>query len=435
MLDINFIRENTEQVKKTVADKKVKFNVDELLKTDNLRRDALSKVEALRREKNEAAHKRDIEKGKSIKEQLNKLEKSLEICQEAYKKLMYEVPNVPLSDVPDGDESNNKLLRKNKEPSKLTFKPKDHIELGEKLEIIDIQKAAQVSGSRFAYLKGEGALLELALVYYVMEILVKKGFIPVIPPALIKQEVTEKLGYWNGGGNENYYLVHDFEVGGPKQGEPLLLYLIGTGEHALVPLHNEEILEEKELPKKYAAFSSCFRREAGSYGKDTHGILRVHQFDKVEMVEFVKPEDDEKERREMLSIAETIMDSLGLPYRVVQLAKGDLSFPSAETVDIETWIPSQERYRETHSISTTTNFQARRFNIKYKMLQPSSLGLMGVGGGSRMEFVHILNGTAIAIGRAIIAILENYQQEDGTVLIPEVLQKYTGFSRISPKSK
>ena len=330
--------------------------------------------------------------------------------------MLYRVPNPPLEDVPVGDETHNKVLKIVGELPKFKFTPKDHVEIGEDLGIIDIPRAAKVSGTRFAYLKGDGVLLELALVNYAFRKLSQKGFVPVLPPAMIKQEITEGLGYWQAGGNENYYLVRNADVYADEEG--LGLYLIGTGEHSVVPMHKDEVFEASDLPKKYAAFSPCFRLEAGSYGKDTHGILRVHQFDKVEMVAFVKGEDDEKVRGEMLTLVEEIMGDLKLPYQVVKLASGDLSFPAAQTTDIETWIPSQEKYRETHSISTTTDFQAKRLNIKYAQ-------------GANKDFVHILNGTAIALGRTIIAILENYQQEDGSVAVPEVLREYLSKDVIS----
>ncbi|MEK7616977.1 MAG: serine--tRNA ligase [Patescibacteria group bacterium] len=426
MLDINFIRENLEKVKKAVKDKKLEVDLDKLLKLDGERRKLTTDVDELRAKKNEAAKKKDIEAGKKIKSELNELEKKLHEVEKQWQDLMYQIPNVPVEGVPEGDASNNKILRKEGEPTKFEFTPKDHVELGEILDIIDIPRAAKVSGTRFGYLKNEGVLLEFALVQLAIETLRKEKFIPIIPPALLKKEITDGLGYWHGKiddehtANENYYYL-------PTDN----LYLIGTGEHVIVSMHSDEVLDEKELPKKYVAFSPCFRREAGSYGQDTKGIFRVHQFDKVEMVAFVKPEDDETERGKMLSIAEDLMKRLGLPYQVVQLASGDLSFPGAETKDIETWIPSQGKFRETHSISTTTDFQARRLNIKYEIPPVFSNG--SIASQPLKGYVHILNGTCFAIGRMIIAILENFQREDGSVKIPEVLQKYTGFSEITPK--
>lgn len=353
------------------------------------------------------------------------------------------IPNVLMQDVPIGNETRNRILRAEGNKPQFDFTPRDHVEIGELLDIIDIERATKVSGTRFGYLKNEGVLLEFALVQLAMKNLVSKSFTPIIPPALIKQEITQGLGYWQGEGNENYYLVSDFELEGPEKGQPLPLYLVGTGEHSVVPMHKDEVINEKDLPKKYVAFSPCFRREAGSYGKDVRGILRVHQFDKVEMVAFVRPGDDEMERRKLLELSEGLMQALELPYQVVQLASGDLGFPSAETIDIETWIPSQSQYRETHSISTTTDFQARRLNIRYEDIEKASARSTTKPEKSREEvaevltpvrkYVHILNGTAFAIGRTIIAILENFQEEDGSVKIPEVLQKYTGFSEIKPR--
>lgn len=421
MLDINYIRENLDKVKKGITARGLDAKLaDQLLEQYDSWTEKLRIYDQLRHKRNEIAKEgKYSEEGKELKQKLPEAEKANFAAWKLYEELAIQMPNVPLEGVPVGDGANNKVL---KEGILIKLdKPKDHVELGELLNILDISRAAKVSGARFAFLKNEGALLEIALVQFALENLVKEGFTPIIPPVLIKKELTEKLGYWHAGGNENYYLVNDYHIEGEQKGSENPLYLVGTGEHVIVPMHMDEVFEERDLPKKYAAFSPCFRREAGSYGKDTRGILRVHQFDKIEMVQFVKPEDDEKERRRMLEIVEGMMKLLGLPYQVVKLAAGDLSLPAAETIDIETWIPSQGKYRETHSISTTTDFQARRLNIKYRNKD------------GKVEFVHILNGTAFAIGRTIIALLENFQQEDGSVKLPEVLQKYTGFSKIEPK--
>ncbi len=427
MLDINYIKENLEKVKKSIQDRKADVDLEKLLSLDTQRRDLIQRVDELRSKKNEAAKNKDIDTGIKINSELDGLEKELKKKEKEWKELMFQVPNVPLDEVPEGDASKFDIIHKGGEVIKFNFSPRDHVELGAMLDIIDLPKGAKVAGARFAYLKNEGVLLELALVQYAINRLIKSNFIPVIPPTLIKKEITDKLGYWHGRvdeehtANENYYLVSDEEEGisGTKKANPL--YLIGTGEHAIVPMHADEIFAEEDLPKKYVAFSPCYRREVGKGGQDVRGILRVHQFDKVEMVAFVKPEDDERIRKEMRGIVEEIMKDLGLPYQVKKLPSEDISFPAAETIDIETWIPSQNIYRETHSISTTTDFQARRLKTRFKEKDGS------------IKFVHILNGTAIAIGRTIIAILENFQQEDGSVKIPEVLHKYTGFSEIKPK--
>ena len=420
MLDIKFIRENPEKVKEGAKNKNIDVDVDEILRLDEEYRTLSQVLQELYAQRNRAAKERDVEGGREIKAEVGSQESKLKEIEEKLNALLWSIPNLPLDDVPIGDASNFELIKKSGSVKTHTFKTRDHLELGEMLDIIDVERAGKVSGTRFAYLKNEGVLLELALVQFAMETLIKEGFSPVIPPSLIKFDITQKLGYWNAGNHNNYYLVSDYEEleGGKEQDNPL--YLIGTGEHAIVPMHKDETLLSKDLPIKYAAFSPCYRREAGSYGRDTRGILRVHQFDKVEMVELVKSEDDETERKKMLSLAENLMKALELPYQVVKLASGDLAFPSAETIDIETWIPSQNKYRETHSISTTTDFQARRLNIKYQE-------------GSDKKFVYVLNGTAFAIGRTLIAILENYQEEDGSVVVPEVLRNYVNLDKIKPK--
>ncbi|MBI2031376.1 MAG: serine--tRNA ligase [Candidatus Levybacteria bacterium] len=420
MLDIKFIRENGETVQKGIRNKGSDVDIKHILETDSKQKELSLSVQKLREERNVAAREKNIEKGKKIKEKLEKEEHELRSLEDRIKELLLKIPNLPLKDVPIGDESRNEVIKKVGEIKKFDFEPRDHLTLGESLDIIDVTKAAKVSGSRFGYLKNEAVLLEFGLVQFVMEKLRDEGFIPLIPPVLIKREITEGLGYWQQGGNENYYFVRDYELSENEQVKSLDLYLAGTGEHSVVPMHKDEIFSEKDLPKRYVIFSSCFRREAGTYGKDTRGIFRVHQFDKIEMVSFVKPEDDRKEREKLQALVESMMQDLGLSYQLVRLATGDLSFPSAETIDVETWIPSQKRYRETHSISTTTDFQARRLNIK-------------VQDKSEKKFVHILNGTAFAIGRTIIAILENYQEKDGSVMVPKILQKYIGKTVIKPK--
>ncbi len=429
MLDIKFIRDNQDKVREAIKNKNGNIeNLDNILSLDDTRRKLIIEVEAFRSRRNEIANKlkngKDddmIEESKKLKEQLVMKETELAAVEKQWTIVLMAIPNLPLSEVPVGsDETANKVLRQIGKPTKFSFKPKDHLELGEALDIIDVQRATKVSGARFAYLKNEGVLLEFALVQFAMNRLMKKDFHPVLPPALIKKEITQGLGYWQAGGNENYYLVEDFQENQKNGEEGNQLYLIGTAEHSLVPMHMDEVLPLNDLPKKYVGFSPAFRREAGSYGRDTRGILRVHQFEKVEMVALTTPEQDETVRREMLETVESMLQELELPYQVMALATGDISFPAAETIDIETWIPSQEKYRETHSISTTTDFQARRLNIKYQAQD-------------ERKYVHILNGTAFAIGRMIIAIMENNQQADGSIVIPKVLVPFTGFDVIKKK--
>jgi len=318
---------------------------------------------------------------------------------------MIQIPNLPLKDVPVGkSEEDNKVVRKY---GKAKPGANSYLELSEKLDIIDIKRAAKVSGARFGYLKKGLALLEFGLVQLALDILTKQGFIPVIPPVLIKPKMMQAMGYLEQGGDDEVYHVSKDD-----------LYLIGTAEQSIGPMHAGEIFNEKDLPKRYAAFSSCFRREAGSYGKDTKGILRVHQFDKLEMFSFCRPEDSVSEHKFFLSLEEKLMKTLKLPYRVVQLCTGDLSFVSASTYDIETWMPGQETYRETHSASNCTDFQSRRLDIRYRS-------------GQDTNFVHTINGTAFAIGRTLIAIIENYQQKDGSIKVPLALKKYVNIDRIS----
>jgi seryl-tRNA synthetase len=277
------------------------------------------------------------------------------------------------------------------------------------LDIIDVKRAGKVSGARFGYLKGDLALMEFGLIQLAMDITRKEGFIPVVPPAMIKPEMMKAMGYVERGGDEIYYFDKDN------------LYLTGTSEQSVGPLHADEVFEEKDLPKKYVAFSTCFRREAGSYGKDTKGILRVHQFDKVEMFIFCKPDDSAKGHELILSMEEKLMQELEIPYRVIDICTGDLGDPAAKKYDIEAWMPGQNEYRETHSTSNCTDFQARRLNIRYKETRNKK---------QETKLVHTLNGTAFAIGRTLIAIIENYQQKDGTIKVPKALQKYMGIKKI-----
>ena len=421
MLDIKFIRENPSLVQKAAKNKGVDINIDHLLQIDRKLQELHQQVQKLQEERNALTKEikgkptpEQIEKGKQVRDKLTKEENAYRSVKEELDIALMQIPNPAKSDVRVGkDESENQVIRKHLEPTKFSFTPKDHLELGEILDIIDVKTAAKVSGSRFAYLKNEAVLLEFALVQFALETLIKENFTPVIPPALIKKDITEGLGYWQAGGHEDYFWVNS---GKKDEG----FYLIGTAEHSLVPMHKDDVLDNKKLPIRYVGFSPAFRREAGSYGKDTKGILRVHQFDKIEMVSFVKKGEDDKELEYLLSLEEKLFQELDIPYQVVEMCTGDLGFPAAKKFDIEAWIPSQNKYREVTSVSTVTDFQSRRFNIKYQ-------------DNEQKVYVNILNGTAFAIGRAIIAILENYQQKDGSILIPKVLQKYMGKEKIVPQ--
>ncbi len=401
------IRENSDFYKEGISKKNSNIQIiDEILTLDKEYRANLGEIEFLRAQINELSKnvkfsQDHLEQAKATKKRIKELEAELAPIEERLDKLLYQIPNIPLDDVFLGkDETENKVLREIGKRPNFKFLPKDYFDLVED-KWIDTKRAAKVSGTRFGYLKNEAIFLEYALVRWVMEILKEKGFIPVVPPAFISSKAMKGMGYIDSEKdlNERYYFPQDD------------LFLIGTAEQAIGPMHMDEILEEKDLPLRYIAFSPCFRREAGSYGKDTKGIWRVHYFEKLEMFIFCAPEQSEKEHQLILAIEEELMQQLKLPYRVVQLCTGDLSNPSAKSFDIEAWLPGQNRYGETHSCSNCTDFQSRRLNIRFR-------------NKNELQFVHTLNGTAFAIGRILAAIIENYQQEDGSIEIPEILKKY-----------
>ena len=419
MLDIKFIRQNPDKVKEGCKAKQVKVDIDGLLEADKRRREVLQALEDMRAQKNkankeiqEARNKKEkdkiILKMRELDRNSDRLTKTLKELEEKFNNLMLQIPNLPQEDVPVGkDDRESVVLKEIGEKPEFKFKFKDYLTLAENLDLIDVKRAAKTSGSRFGFLKNEAVLLEFALINLAFDTLKKENFHPVIPPVMLKTEMARGTGYFEATDiNEAYFIQKDN------------LFLIGTSEQSLLAMHADEVLEEKELPKKYLGFSTCFRREAGSYGKDTKGILRVHQFDKVEMFCLSKPEDSKKEYNLFLEREERLMQFLKIPYRVVQMCSGDLGFPAASKYDIETWLPSENRYRETHSTSNCTDFQARRLNIRYRAKN------------GQLNFVHTINGTAFAVGRTLIAIIENYQQKDGSILVPEVLQKYTGFKEI-----
>ncbi|MEK7061720.1 MAG: serine--tRNA ligase [Patescibacteria group bacterium] len=409
MLDINFIRQNPDKVKEACENKQVKVDVDKLLELDKKKRGLMTEIETLRAEQNKISREGKennvlITQAKEIKEKIKELEPELKNTEEEIYNLMLRVPNIPFDDVPVGkDDSENIVLRKVGKITEFKFLPKDYLEIGEKLNIIDVERSAKVSGARFCYLKGKLVLMEFAIVKLVFDLLIKKGFNPVMPPVMLKEEMARGTGYFEASDKEQAYFL-------PQDN----MFLVGTSEQSLVAMHAREVFEEKDLPKRYIGFSTCFRREAGSYGKDTKGILRVHQFDKLEMVVFCKPDDSIKEHKLLLSLQEELMKALKLPYQVISICSGDMGRPAAAQYDIETWIPSEKKYRETHSSSNCTDYQARNLDIRYK----DKTG--------KLNFVHTLNGTAFAIGRILITIIENYQQKDGSIKVPVVLQKYMG---------
>ncbi len=410
------------KIEKSVRARGLHINVKDILQVYKKYNEVKQQYDEIRRRKHELQElvskegfSEEIrELGKKISDQESLIWLDLIKIETNLRSKALEIPNIILPDVKEGkDETENQVIKTVGEVRHFNFPVRNHVEIGESLDLIDLKHARKISGSRFAYLKNEAALLEIALIKLAIDVLVKEGFSVVIPPTLIKKEITDLLGYWQHGGNEDYYFLYD-----PIEDQRL--YLVGTAEHALIPMLKDETITTNSLPLRYVAFSSSFRREAGSYGKDTKGIFRVHQFDKVEMVSITMPEDSDREHEYLLSLQERLFQLLEIPYQVVKMCSGDLGLPAARKYDIEAWIPGEGKYREVTSTSTTTDFQSRRLNIKYKDRED-------------VGYVHMLNGTAFAIGRTIIAILENFQEEDGTVKIPEVLQKYTGFAKISPK--
>ncbi|MDD2822908.1 MAG: serine--tRNA ligase [Candidatus Daviesbacteria bacterium] len=411
MLDINLIRENSEKVKKGIANKGCpEVLVDKVLDLDKQRRELIQKVDELRADSNKAASERDIEKGRQLKEELQKIDPELEKIKAEFEEVLMQLPNLPADNTPIGkNESENKVMRQVGTPAKFNFEPKDHFTLGQNLKIIDFESGAKVTGSQFYFLYNEGVMLELALIQYAMSLLSKEGFIPVITPDLAKSRFYLGTGYAPKGDEAQTYTINDEDLG-----------LIATAEVTLAGKHADEIFAEDQLPIKYIGYSHCFRKEAGAYGKYSKGLYRVHQFTKAEMFIYCTPETSVKMHEYLLSLEEKIYQELGIPYQVLEMCTGDLGAMAASKFDIEAWMPGRQEYGEVTSTSNCTDYQARNLNIKFKH-------------EGKTEFVHMINGTAIATSRCIIAILENFQQEDGSVLIPEVLQKYTGFDRIIPK--
>ncbi len=415
MLDVNFIRENPDAVKEGVEKKKIdKKLVDKFLQLDTTWRGKVKAIDELKAEQNALSkelakeQKEDlISRAQLLKQRISELEAECVAAETKRKELLNRLPNIPFTDVPVGkDETENKVLREVGERPKFDFTPKDYLSLGEELGIINVKKASEVSGSRFGYLVGDMALLELAIVRLAFDLLTKEGFTPILPPVMIKPDVYAGMGRLAADQKEERYYF-------PKDE----LYLIGSAEHTMGPYHLNETFEEQNLPRRYVGFSTCFRREAGSYGKDTKGIFRVHQFDKVEMYSFVHPEQSGEEHLFLLSLQEKLMQALGIPYRVVEICTGDMGWTDARQFDIEAWFPSEERYRETHSCSNTTDFQSRGINVKYKTKE------------GKKEFVHTLNATAFS-QRPLLSLLENYQTNEGTIKIPEVIQKFVGKKEI-----
>ena len=418
MIDIKVLRESPDLVRASQSARGEDVTlVDRVIAADEIRRSAIVEFEALKAEQNSlsksvGAAKGDekaalLEKAKALSDAVKTAEGKKNTTEAEYKNIAMSLSNIVDKAAPVGGEADFKVLEEVGRPREFNFTPKDHVELGKILGAIDVERAAKVSGARFYYLTGVGALLELALVNYAITSASKAGFIPVIPPVLVKPAAMEGTGFL-GQAAENVFHLKDEDF-----------YLVGTSEVALAALHMDEILDAKTLPIRYAGYSPCFRKEAGSYGKDTRGIIRVHQFDKVEMFSYCSMQDAEAEHQRLLNWEKDFLNAMEIPYRVIDVATGDLGSSANRKFDCEAWIPTQNAYREVTSTSNCSDFQARRLNIRIKT-------------ESATTPVATLNGTLVAIPRMIVAILENHQQSDGSVVIPKALQGLLGMERFTP---
>ncbi|OGE32108.1 serine--tRNA ligase [Candidatus Daviesbacteria bacterium RIFCSPHIGHO2_01_FULL_44_29] len=421
MLDINFIRDNKEIIKKAITDKGIDLDLENLLEIDQARRDLILKVEELRRKRNAAAQLRDIEKGKAIKQELGTLEKELAEIENRFKEMMLFIPNIPSLDSPIGPDSlSNVEIKKWGENPQFSFTPKDHVELSKALGIVDFEAGVKVSGFRGYFLKGQGALLHLAVLNYALGKIVKAGFTPMIPPTLVSERVLIGSGHFPFGKEGIYQIANPGKI---ETGEEIKnpVFLVGTSEPSLLGYFADRTLSEAELPIKVAGISSCYRSEVGDYGRDTKGLYRVHEFAKVEQVVICRNDLAESEKLfgEIQQISEGILQELGIPYHVIVTSTGDMGAGKYQMNDIEAWMPGRGSYGETHSNSNLTDWQARRLNLKFK------------DKAGETHLCYTLNNTVIASPRVLIAILENFQQEDGSVIIPEALRPYTGFDKIS----
>jgi len=424
MLDLKRIRNNSNEIKKALSNRGEKFDIniiDEVLKLDEERRNVLSKVEVLKNKKNQVSPKipklkkegKDVsnivDEMKNLSDEIKGFDATLSQIDEKIQYIMLRIPNIPNPQVPDGEtDEDNMEIRKWSEPTKFNFEPKAHWDLGTNLNILDFERAGKVTGSRFAFYKGLGARLERALISYFLDTHTEKhGYTEILPPYMVNRlsmTGTGQLPKFE----EDAFKISDDDY-----------FLIPTAEVPVTNLYRDEILKGDELPLKHVAYSACFRSESGSAGRDTRGLVRQHQFNKVELVKFTKPEQSYEELEKLTNDAETVLKELCIPYRVVRICKGDLGFTAALKYDLEVWMPSYNRYVEISSCSNFEDFQARRANIRYKENRKS-----------KPQYVHTLNGSGVAIGRTVAAILENYQNQDGSVTIPEVLRDYMGGREI-----
>lgn len=423
MIDIKKLLQNPDLFQQALKKKGYTKNLNDIIVLDEEKRQLQTEAETLKAEQNKIAkeiptspdEKKQVllSKSKEIKEQLKELQPKLAELEERLKEECLSIPNPPLDSVPHGkDDSENEVIKTIGEKPEFDFEPLDHVTLGTNLDVLDLDSAASTSGARFYYLKNELVQLEFALAQFVLNKLAKKGFTPIMPPVLVKEHAMMATGFFPTERNNIYHVNPDEDD----------LYLVGTSEVPLCMLHADKIIEKESLPLHYMAFSTCFRREAGTYGKDTHGIIRVHQFDKMEMFSFCHPDKSQDEHELILSIEEEIMQDLGFHYQVVNICGGDLGDPAAKKYDIEVWIPTQNKFRELTSCSNCTDFQSRRAKIRFKDDDGTTLA-------------HTLNGTALAMTRTMVAIMENYQQKDGSIKIPPVLHPYmNGITKIASKT-
>jgi seryl-tRNA synthetase len=430
MLDIKFIRENKDIVQSGAKKKRVDIDVEKLITLDDTRLKELKEVEELRAEVNKVSNDivRDqdpalkielINEMRSVKDELKTKEEKLKLTIGEWQRLMLQIPNVASPDTPEGpDESGNMVIRAWGEKRKFDFAPKEHYEIGKKLDILDNETAAEVSGTRFTYIKGDLVLMQFAMINFLFGMLTDadtlkkiaeekninvstKPFVPVIPPFMIKPNTYLKMARLDPKEDKYHLEIDD-------------MYLIGSAEHTLGAMHMDKILDEKEMPIRYIGYSPAFRREAGSHGKDVKGILRMHQFEKLEMESFCLPETSIQEQDFFVAIQEHFLQKLDIPYQVVAICTGDMGKPDYRQIDIEAWMPGQDMFRETHTADLMTSFQSRRLNTRVRRAD------------GKIELVHMNDATACAMGRTLIAIIENYQQQDGSVKIPDVLRKYMG---------
>ncbi len=426
MLDLRFVLENAQAVKENCRRRRVEADVDRVVELARERNRLLREVEDFRHRRNELAKQtksardaeqrnRLIEEGRQVKARITELEEQLRTLEQDLIAELKRIPNMTHPDAPVGEsEEDNRELRRWGEPRKFDFKPLDHLELGTRLDLLDFERGAKVAGHNFYYLKREAVLLEMALEQYAIRLLMDEGFVPVITPDLARDEILEGVGFIPRGEATQIYSIEGMD-----------LSLIATAEITIAGLHKDEILDEADLPLKYVGLSHCFRTESGAHGRATRGLYRVHQFSKVEMFAFTAPEQSDAMLEYLTSLQEKIFQSLGIPYRVVDTCTGELGGPAYRKYDLEAWMPGRGEggeYAEVTSASNCTDYQARRLNIRFRR-----------SGKKGTEFVHTLNGTAIAISRGLIVLLENYQQADGSVVIPEVLRPYVGLEQIGPR--